>query len=199
MCLFTETIRIEKGKAERLDLHNARMNRTRRAFFGACSPIDLRTLVVPGAGGEGLVRCRVVYGKDIEDISYAPYRMCPVSSLRLTEAGDTDYTFKYADRVALERLFRMRGEADDILMVKDGLLTDTSIANIALFDGEKWYTPDRPLLKGTRRASLLEEGLVAERTIPVSELFSYSEITLFNAMIPFGAIRFAVDTQHILE
>lgn len=197
MYLFTETIRIERGRAERLDLHNARMDRTRRTFFGACRPIDLRDHIAPEVRTEGIVRCRVVYGEEIEDISYAPYRMRPVSSLRLTEAGDTDYTFKYADRSALERLFGMRDGADDILMTRNGLLTDTSIANIALSDGKRWYTPATPLLRGTRRASLLDTGVVEERDISASELFSYSEITLFNAMIPFGTIRFPVNPQHI--
>ena len=47
--------------------------------------------------------------------------------------------------------------------MKQGLLTDTSIANIALSDGTHWYTPAHPLLKGTKRAALLEEGILQEK------------------------------------
>ena len=41
-------------------------------------------------------------------------------------------------------------EQDEILITRNGLLTDTSIANIALFNGKEWHTPKHPLLKGVQ-------------------------------------------------
>ncbi len=49
---------------------------------------------------------------------------------------------------------------DDILIIRDGLLTDTSICNVALWNGTSWITPARPLFSGTMRAYLLDKGLV---------------------------------------
>lgn len=134
------------------------------------------------------VKCRVEYAAGVVAVEYAPYALRPVSRLRLMPADGLDYRYKRSDRTALEALFAGRGEADDVLLVQGGRLTDTSICNIALFDGEAWYTPDRPLLAGTRRAALLEAGLVFPRCIPACELGRYRRIRLFNAMIGFGEI-----------
>ena len=71
----------------------------------------------------------------------------------------------------------------------NGLLTDTSIANIALWDGRQWHTPARPLLKGTRRAELLDNGILTEHDIPVEKIWTYRKIRLFNAMLHFGEIE----------
>ena len=76
--------------------------------------------------------------------------------------------------------------------MKNGLLTDTSIANIALYDGNDWCTPLHPLLKGTKRAELLDKGVLKEKEIKKEELSSFSAVRLFNAMIGWGAIEFPV-------
>lgn len=118
--------------------------------------------------------------------------MRPVHSLRLICADDVDYTYKSSDREALNRLFAQRGEQDDVLIVRHGQLTDTSIANIALFDGVAWWTPRFPLLKGTRRAALLDEGIIREREIRQSDLSVFSHIRIFNALIGWGILELPV-------
>ena len=130
MCQFIETIRIEDGQVYNLSYHTARMNRTRAAFW----------------------KCRIVYGKEIKEVGYTPYQMRMVSSLRPVASDTIDYSYKSTNREELNDLFARRGKADDILIVKDGYLTDTSIANIALYDGHTWYTPAHPLLQGTKRS-----------------------------------------------
>ena len=166
MCRFIETIRIEGGRAWNLDLHNRRMNATRAAVWGGVEPLRLEDVIHPG-GYAGRTRCRVVYGREDE----------------------ADYRYKSADRSLLDRLFALRGAADDVLIVRRGLITDTSIANVALWDGTGWYTPSHPLLCGTRRASLLAQGVLAERDIPATEVGRYQKMRLFNAMIPFGEVE----------
>lgn len=69
-----------------------------------------------------------------------------------------DYRYKSTDRKELEALYALRGNQDDVLIVRNNLLTDTSIANVALEKEGVWYTPRTPLLKGTKRALLLEQG-----------------------------------------
>ena len=115
-------------------------------------------------------------------------------TLQLVYSDDIDYTYKSTDREALNRLFACRGERDDILIVRRGLLTDTSIANIALFDGKDWFTPKLPLLRGTCRTALIDNGIIKEKDIRPEELSSYSFVRLFNAMIKWGALEFSTGT-----
>lgn len=192
MCLFIETIRIDNGKVCNLSCHNRRLNDTRAHFWPESMPLQLSGYVHP-IREAGIFKARVVYGeKGIEDVGYFPYVVRRVHSLALVQADGIDYTYKSVEREPLNRLFALRGICDDILIVKQGLLTDTSIANIALSDGTHWYTPKHPLLKGTKRAALLEEGILQERELKPEDLPSFSTARLFNAMIDWGELELPV-------
>lgn len=191
MCPFIETIRIENGKAVNLGFHNYRFNRTRRDIFECNLPVNLADFIQPREYTER-TRCRVEYQEEVEKVEYLPYTLRPVNSLKLVTSDGLDYTYKSTDRQKLDELFRQRGEADDILIVRDGFLTDTSIANIALWNGSQWETPEVPLLEGTMRASLLGKEMIVPAAIRLQDLSRYSLIRLFNAMIGFGEIEFPV-------
>lgn len=192
MCLFIETIRIDNGRACNLSHHNRRLNSTRIHFWPESTQLELSDHLPPVCEA-GIIKARVVYGeKGIEDISYSPYVMRRVYSLALIQADNIDYAHKSTGREPLNRLFALRGVCDDILIVKQGLLTDTSIANIALSDGTHWYTPAHPLLKGTKRAALLEKGVLQEKKLKPEDLPSFSTIRLFNAMIDWGELELPV-------
>ena len=115
---------------------------------------------------------------------FSPYVIRPVNSLRLVEDNEIDYSYKYADRSTLDALFEKRGSCDDILIIKDGYVTDTYYANIVFksTNGD-WITPESCLLKGTRRTCLLQKNLIKEAVIRVSDLNNYTEARLINAMI----------------
>ena len=184
---FIETIRIEDGQIHNLDYHIRRMNNTRSAFWKEVTPIDLLQILNPPAL-PGIHKCRILYRKEIEEITYAPYQMRKIATLRLIHADNIDYTYKSANREELNTLFAKREGADDVLIVRNGLLTDTSIANVALYDGTHWCTPAHPLLRGTKRAELLFKQLLIEKDIHISQLREYSQIMLFNAMIDWESI-----------
>lgn len=176
--------------------HNRRMNETRAHFWSGCNVIRLEDFLVLSPDMQGM-KCRVIYdGEGVKDISYSDYTMKPVRSLRLVCSDEVDYTFKSTDREALNRLFAWRGEQDDVLIVKQGLLTDTSIANIALFDGADWYTPKSPLLKGTKRGELIDRGIIKEKEITAAELSSFSFVRLFNAMIGWGVLEIPTESVY---
>ncbi|WP_309546477.1 aminotransferase class IV [Hoylesella marshii] len=90
----------------------------------------------------------------------------------------------------------MKGVCDDVLIVRNGLLTDTSYTNIALYDGYQWFTPATPLLEGTMRASLLDSGMLIEKDILLSDLPHYQYIALFNAMIDMGELVLPISCVH---
>ena len=184
---FIESLRLEEGKIVRLAYHNKRLNQTRRELLGLTDSIDLKDYIsIPSR--EGRIKCRVEYSTSVGIPTYTPYQLRPVQRLKLVESDLITYCYKSVDRRQINDLFAQRGEADDVLIVRHGCLTDTSICNIALWNGSYWATPDKPLLPGTHRAALLDEGMICAETILVDSLEHYSRIRLFNAMIDFGEI-----------
>ncbi|MEZ5011716.1 MAG: aminotransferase class IV [Bacteroidales bacterium] len=102
----------------------------------------------------------------------------------MVEAGDLEYGFKFIDRTGIDKLYDQRHECDDILMVKNGMVTDTSYANIVVRGNDrKWYTPSSYLLPGTKRAYLLDMGIITEREITPASLRKYRELRLINSML----------------
>lgn len=196
MCQFVETLRIDNGRACRLDLHDERMNRTRRAFWGSVPDLNIVDYL-PAVSETGVFKCRVLYGKRIESVTVSAYSVRPVHTLQAVYTEEADYSYKWADRTVLNKLFDRRNGADDVLIVRNGLLTDTSITNVALYDGNAWFTPASPLLAGTQRAELLRRGVLHERDIALDGMYGYSEIMLFNAMIEFGRLRIPIDREHV--
>lgn len=136
-----------------------------------------------------LYRCRIVYDDTTLEIEYIPYQKRAVRTLQAVEADQLSYALKYADRSALEDLFVQRGSSDDILIVQNGLITDTSIANIAFFDSQRWLTPRKPLLEGTTRARLLDTNKISLADISLEDLPKFTHFALMNAMIGFEEIK----------
>ncbi|WP_187647882.1 aminotransferase class IV family protein [Nitrosophilus labii] len=184
--IFFETIKIEDGKVFHIDYHNKRLNKTITDNFGLKKDIKLQNFIE--SPPSGLYRCKIIYDRDILQISYYPYKIREIKKLKLIKS-DIDYSYKYLDRNDIDTLFEKRGEADDVLIVKEGYITDTSIANIAFFDGKKWLTPKKPLLKGTTRERLLKEQKVFLADIKVKDLKKFEKFALMNAMIGFYEIK----------
>lgn len=127
-------------------------------------------------------RCKVVYENDILSVEFLPYVKREIKTLRIVES-DIDYSRKFVDRKELDRLFGLRAEADDVLIVKNSLLTDTTIANVAFLDKNGiWNTPKKALLKGTMRQKLINEGFLKEVDISVEDIKKFEEVAIMNAL-----------------
>lgn len=193
MCRFVETVCIKNGKVENLLFHRARMECTRSVFFPEASEIDWSEALRQWSNECGKRKGRIIYSDNIEEITSESYSMRSVTSLKIVEDNHIDYRFKSIDRSDINRLFSGRKDADDILIVRNGLLTDTSICNIALLCDEVWYTPLVPLLCGTQRTFLLQQGLIHQKNIRINDLNLYTDVMLFNALIPWNTIRLSID------
>jgi 4-amino-4-deoxychorismate lyase len=183
---FLETIKVLDGKLLHLHYHQKRYESV-LASYGIEHFNSLSTYIK--APKEGLFRCRIIYdlhGKI--DVSFYPYQKRMINSLKLLEADELCYEKKFAQREVLDELFEQRERCDDVLIVKNGYITDTSIANIALFDGEQWFTPTEPLLRGTTRQRLIETGFLLLRDISVESLKNYDKMAVMNAMVDFDII-----------
>src|SRR5690606_29371048 len=86
------------------------------------------------------------------------------------------------DRRILELAFSRRGDADDVLLVRDGWITDTSVGNVAFLANGRWYTPALPLLAGTTWKRLVYAGTIVPRPIHVEDLPRYEAFVVFNAL-----------------
>lgn len=191
--LFSEVIRVQDGVLCHPELHAARMDRTARRFWNGVAGDRLAELVVPDDLRTGRVKCRIVYGAERFEVTCAPYVSRTVRTLALAGADTLEYDYKYLDRSALSRLHDSVA-ADEVLIVRRGLLTDTSYTNIVLEDAAgALFTPAEPLLCGTMRERLLREGRIAERTIRADQLADYRRIHLINAMLDLGEVTVPVE------
>jgi 4-amino-4-deoxychorismate lyase len=184
--LYIESIKIEDGVVYNIDYHQHRYE----SVLGLTdrTPLYLNEYINPPKK-KGLWRCRILYTlEEIESVEYFSYKKRDINSLKLIDADSIEYSKKYANRVELENLFVQKGACDDILIVKNGFITDISIANIALLKDGIWYTPKEPLLRGTTRQRLLEIQQIIPKDIKVDEIYSYERVALLNAMIDFDII-----------
>ena len=175
-----ETIKIEDGKVHNLEWHNRRCNKSRLELFGEESVLNLEAFIKPPKSG--LFRCRVLYEKELNAVEYIPYTPQKIDSFKIIQS-DIDYNYKYSDREELNSL--LDNAYDEIIIEKDGFLTDTSIANIAFYDGSNWITPLKPLLEGTMREKLLSESFLIVENIKIQDIQNFSHFALMNAMIGF--------------
>ena len=186
MCQLLETLKCIDGKLFNLEFHQARFENAQMEYFGIFPKIKLfDEIAVPEFANNGLFRCRVTYSKQIDSIEFIPYQHRKINSLKLVEDNEIDYRYKYSDREKLNYLFQLRGDCDDVIIVKNDCLTDSFVANLVFFDGEKWWTPDTPLLAGTQRAKLIQYKTIFECRITISNLSKYKKAGLINALNDF--------------
>lgn len=184
---FLETIKVVDGNVQNIAYHQKRYEEVVASLDGSAF-LQLKEHIK--APSLGLYRCRVVYDKKgIVSISYHRYEKKIVQTLKLIEAETLDYAKKYANRAGINKLLEKRGSCDDILIVRDSYICDTSIANVAFFNGKSWLTPKRPLLKGTTRERLIKDGILVEEEIMIEDLKKFSQMALMNAMINFDIIK----------
>ena len=135
----------------------------------------------------GLFKCRLVYDEYSREFEITSYKPKNIQNLRVVEHDRILYDFKYENRKLINRLYELRKDADDILIVKRGFVTDSSYANIVFRKGKKWFTPWSALLRGTMRAKLLEHNLIKEEEIRVADIKTFETFKLINAMLEFDA------------
>lgn len=185
MSLLLETIKLQEGYLQNISFHNNRMMRSMQILFGIRRKIELdHLIIIPPEAKRGIYKCRIEYDTDVRKVEFLLYSVRPLRRLKLVECNDLDYSLKYADRSRLEELASGRGDCDDILIIRNGMVTDTSYANIIFKDLKgNWVTPLTFLLQGTRRESLLQKGIIKETAISYSDLKKYKAAKLINAMI----------------
>ncbi len=197
MSLLFESIRVANGKYENLVYHEQRMRRSLKELCGHDEFFDLENYLnrIPVPAG-ALYKCKLIYDEQTRSVELTEYHPRSIKSLKVVEHDRINYEFKYVNRKTLDDLFSQRGECDDILIIRDGIVTDTSYANVAFRKGDEWLTPYEPLLRGTMRQQLLEYNKIQEAEITLDEIKKFDAIKLFNAMILFDSDE--INTKNIV-
>lgn len=193
---YIETIRLENGLFHLLDLHQQRLTATVREIYGDEIIVpDIKTTLsaIADIPVDGIYKCRIVYDTEIREIEFQPYTRRTVRSLKVVEADtDIDYHLKSCDRSALTSLASLKGDCDEVIILRDGLVTDTSYTNLVFHSDTGLYTPRTPLLKGVMRGSLLNQGIIHEIDIRPEDIhpdnpLGITGVSLINAMLPMGS------------
>ncbi len=188
MYRFVETIKAQNGQLRNLENHQWRVDRTFRKFYPGSKPFDLKSLIkLPGEFLQGTVKVRFLYNATDFEVQFAFYTPKTINCLKLVTCDNIDYSYKFTDRSVFARLLEKAAPCNEILIVKNGLITDTSFSNIAFFDGKNWFTPAGPLLPGTFRRKAIMQGLLKETHITPADLQRFTAFKLINAMLEWDA------------
>ncbi|MFY4764681.1 aminotransferase class IV family protein [Aliarcobacter butzleri] len=179
---YFETIKCEDFEVFNLDYHQKRVANT----IGL--NINLQEYINPIS--EELLRCKLIYDENgVVDVLYFPYKKREIKSFKIIFDNEIEYSKKYLNRAKLDELYEKRDDCDEVIIIKNEIVTDTTIANIAIFYENSWITSKNCLLGGTTRARLLEEKKLFEKDITLDMLKNASKVALMNAMIGFDEIK----------
>lgn len=180
---FSEAIKLKDGVFYNLPYHQARMDRTLDEFGGMRIHLASALANTNSEIEQGLFKCRLVYGRyGIEDVAFIPYSPRLITTVEMVIADDIEYGYKYTDRECLNKLHG-QSDCDDIIIIKNGLVTDAFASNLVFESAEGLFTPDSCLLSGTKRRFLLDQGKIRQRRIRMGDIYSYNCIRFINAMV----------------
>ncbi len=179
---YIESISVIDGKVQNIGFHQERVNEVFFYNFSEKSAWKLSE-ILPNNFEKGWLRMRFIYDEKNYKFEIFPYSKKIIKKIKLVEIEDYEYPFKFEDRRFLVELLEHYPEADEVIMVKNNLLTDSTIGNIALEKNGNWYTPTRPLLNGTKRRKLLKENQLIEREIKKEEIQEFDKIAIINAFL----------------
>ncbi len=200
---LVETIRYDPSQPEQpwvlLDEHLDRLQASAR-FFGIEVDVDLAfdAMLDAVAGATETQRVRLVVGDGVlevatEDLpgrfSHGPSPEVGVVTLAVDttpiDPTDPGMFHKTTNRQPYEMRTGRNSGVEDVVLINDlGLVTETTIANIAIKIGDVWVTPPRDdgLLAGVLRNHLVTAGVIKERSITVEELHDAEAIAVLNSV-----------------
>ncbi len=177
-----------------LDEHLERLTASARYFGFRLDPEDAEAALeaAVGSNDHGPTRVRLVLRRD-GSIRAEPSAPPPVNDAPVTVAVDREpvdpadiWLFhKTTLREPYERRRERRPDVDDILLTNTrDEVTESTIANLAVRLGARWWTPplDAGLLAGTYRSALVRDGILEERRVRTEELAAAEELALVSSV-----------------
>lgn len=194
MCQFFESICVKDGVLYNLSNHQLRVNKSLRAFNTPENTISLSAIVnglsIPSSGWYKLRISYALSGAHLAE--FVPYQFKTIATFSLVDIHGQHYNFKWNNRDWINEALKHSGK-DEIIMHDQGLIKDSSYANIVFNDGINWVTPEAPLLEGTQRAKLIQDGMIKTGCIHIESLPQFQSFKLINAMLDWeNAINYPI-------
>lgn len=182
-----ESICVENYQIKLSEFHQKRMDNSYLKLFNVKNKWSIKKIFESlKIESKNKYKLRINYSQSKYSISLNKYFKKKIRSLQCLELNDYSYDLKYTDRSVINKSYESKSLCDDILIIKNGFVTDSSYCNIVFFDGLRWVTPEYPLLKGVQRNFLLSNKKIFEKKIKVSEISKYRSFVLINSMIEFN-------------
>lgn len=193
MSQFIESIKIEDKEIFNFELHQKRIDETFK-HFGKENLLDLDKIFKDLEHDEdGLYKLRIVYDLNSKfTTGVIPYAYSTINQINLVENNTLDYSFKFEDRKIFD-MIKNKAKSDEIIIVKNNHITDSTYANLLFLKGKQWFTPNTFLLNGVQRQALLKSKKVKETEINLQNLKEFSHFQLINAMIGFEEIIYPIE------
>lgn len=186
MSRFIESIRLEDGQIFLAELHQQRIDGTLR-HFGSSAKINI-TEILQSVQTEqhGLFKLRIVYDlKDVVDVKIILYVPQKHTEFQLVENNTINYNFKSENREEFQQM-KKAASGEEIIVVQNNHLTDTSYSNLIFYKNKQVFTPDAYLLNGVQRQHLLRAGKINTTAVTLDNFTDFSHFQLINAMNRFG-------------
>lgn len=198
-----ETIKIQNLRIQNPEFHLERIRNSRSTLWNNTKTNDFENLfnelelkelkeLIP----EQIYKLKVIYNSQSNQFTITPYYKRNITSLKQVVADGLEYPLKYTDRRNIEHLLsdslkdKEDKENSDIIIIKNGFVTDSSYANLVFAKNNELFTPKECLLKGTKRAKYLKEGQILEKSIRAEEIQLNDSVFLINSMLDIGEIQY---------
>lgn len=179
---YFETIKCENFKIYNLEYHEDRIYKT----IG--KKIKLENYIKPMESN--LLRCKFIYNEEkILDTQFYHYKPKEIRSFKIVYSDNIIYNKKYLNRQNIDKLLLKKENCDEIIIVKNGIVTDTSIATVAVKLNKQWIVSKNTLLFSTTKNRLLNEKKIKEKDINIEMLKQAKQIAVLNAMVDFFEIK----------
>jgi para-aminobenzoate synthetase/4-amino-4-deoxychorismate lyase len=189
-----ETLGYSPGHGLRnLDRHLARLEDSAAYFGFPCRVADVRALLESATSGlstPAKVRIRLDRSGHVT-VQLAPPPSNPERPVGLAlDDQPVDSTSVWLHHKTTRRdAYTVRAArhpgVDDVVLVNErGEITETTIANIAVRLGGRWWTPpvSSACLPGVERGRLLELGVLGERVLSFADLCSAEELAVVSSL-----------------
>lgn len=184
MYQFLESIKLLDGKLHNLQLHQDRVNSTFNRHYPGTKVLDLSQIEIPQKYQRGLFKFRILYNCTSYKVNFENYKQKLYSKFQCVYSDQIDYSFKFSNREQLNSL-KTEHKFEEIIIIKKGLICDTSYSNLIFKKNNQWYTPSSYLLNGTQRQHLLKEKKIKEIKIQTSDIKEFESFKMINSMNSF--------------
>jgi len=197
---FLESIGVYEGQAPLLPYHQERVDRTFAAFYPGQKPLDLLELWQQTNFSPEKVKWRIAYNAHEHNAEILSFPNRNIERLQVVQDDTIEYAYKFTERESLDALYANKSDvADEILIIRNGLLTDAYYYNIVVKTESGLLTPRTPLLAGVMRAYCLEKEQVQLADIRMNDLKNSEGIYLINSLHPLERAAFIGREQIIWE